>query len=400
MIGAGGQAGQNDAANLLKPALARGELRTIAATTWAEYKKYFEKDAALARRFQVVKVEEPTEAVGIIMMRGLAEPLEKHHKVRDPRRGRRGLRPALAPLHLGSPAPRQVRLRPRHGLRAGGDRPGGDAPRDRGRAAGDRPRHRRDRGPRARGGGRRRPQQRLGELAAKKAAEEEKLVGLKAQWDKERDLIGKIREVRSKLEELAAPKKKEADAKSAGPGAKPAAAAAAPPRPRRLLHRRRTPRRSGPSWTPSTGSSRQLQGETPLMQACVNSQTIAEVISGLDRHPGREDADGRDPHRPHAQGPARAARHRPVARPRGDRQPDPDRPREPHGSAPADRRLPARRAERRRQDRDRPDARRDALRRRAEPHHDQHVASTRRRTRSRRSRARRRATSATARGAS
>ena len=61
MIGAGGQAGQGDAANLLKPALARGELRTIAATTWAEYKKYFEKDAALARRFQVVKVEEPDE---------------------------------------------------------------------------------------------------------------------------------------------------------------------------------------------------------------------------------------------------------------------------------------------------------------------------------------------------
>ena len=59
MIGAGGQAGQNDAANLLKPALARGELRTIAATTWSEYKKYFEKDPALARRFQVVKVEEP-----------------------------------------------------------------------------------------------------------------------------------------------------------------------------------------------------------------------------------------------------------------------------------------------------------------------------------------------------
>ncbi|MFN3297591.1 Clp protease N-terminal domain-containing protein, partial [Caldimonas sp.] len=63
LIGAGGQAGQNDAANLLKPALARGELRTVAATTWSEYKKYFEKDAALARRFQVVKVEEPSEAV-------------------------------------------------------------------------------------------------------------------------------------------------------------------------------------------------------------------------------------------------------------------------------------------------------------------------------------------------
>ncbi|RUQ75865.1 type VI secretion system ATPase TssH [Azospirillum doebereinerae] len=82
LIGAGGQAGQNDAANLLKPALARGEMRTIAATTWAEYKKYFEKDPALTRRFQVVKVEEPTEPVAIDMMRGLTATLERHHKVR------------------------------------------------------------------------------------------------------------------------------------------------------------------------------------------------------------------------------------------------------------------------------------------------------------------------------
>ena len=82
LIGAGGQAGQNDAANLLKPALARGELRTIAATTWAEYKKYFERDAALTRRFQVVKVEEPAEAMAAAMIRGLVSTLEKHHKVR------------------------------------------------------------------------------------------------------------------------------------------------------------------------------------------------------------------------------------------------------------------------------------------------------------------------------
>ncbi|MDH3213245.1 MAG: AAA family ATPase, partial [Myxococcales bacterium] len=81
MIGAGGAAGQNDAANLLKPALARGELRTIAATTWAEYKKYFEKDPALSRRFQVVKVEEPDEAMAIRMMRGLSSKLEQHHHV-------------------------------------------------------------------------------------------------------------------------------------------------------------------------------------------------------------------------------------------------------------------------------------------------------------------------------
>ena len=82
LIGAGGSAGQGDAANLLKPALARGELRTIAATTWAEYKKYFEKDAALTRRFQVVKVEEPSEPIAIAMIRGLVATLEAHHKVR------------------------------------------------------------------------------------------------------------------------------------------------------------------------------------------------------------------------------------------------------------------------------------------------------------------------------
>ncbi len=82
MIGAGGQAGQNDAANLLKPALARGELRTIAATTWGEYKKYFEKDAALARRFQVIKVEEPSEELACAMLRGMAPLMEKHFGVR------------------------------------------------------------------------------------------------------------------------------------------------------------------------------------------------------------------------------------------------------------------------------------------------------------------------------
>jgi type VI secretion system protein VasG len=82
MIGAGGQAGQSDAANLLKPALARGELRTVAATTWSEYKKYFEKDAALARRFQVVKVEEPSEAIAAAMLRGMAPLMEKHFNVR------------------------------------------------------------------------------------------------------------------------------------------------------------------------------------------------------------------------------------------------------------------------------------------------------------------------------
>ncbi|EMF07036.1 type VI secretion system ATPase TssH [Serratia marcescens] len=81
LIGAGGQVGQNDAANLLKPSLARGELRVIAATTWVEYKKYFEKDAALTRRFQVVKVAEPTIENAIIMLRAITPAMSLHHDV-------------------------------------------------------------------------------------------------------------------------------------------------------------------------------------------------------------------------------------------------------------------------------------------------------------------------------
>ncbi|MCC6535887.1 MAG: type VI secretion system ATPase TssH [Burkholderiales bacterium] len=81
LVGAGGAAGTGDAANLLKPALARGTLRTVAATTWAEYKKHIEKDPALTRRFQVVQVHEPSEEKGILMMRGITSTMEKHHKV-------------------------------------------------------------------------------------------------------------------------------------------------------------------------------------------------------------------------------------------------------------------------------------------------------------------------------
>ncbi len=81
LVGAGGAAGTGDAANLLKPALARGKLRTIAATTWAEYKKHIEKDPALTRRFQVVQIPEPTEDKALLMMRGIASTLEKHHRV-------------------------------------------------------------------------------------------------------------------------------------------------------------------------------------------------------------------------------------------------------------------------------------------------------------------------------
>ena len=81
LVGAGGAAGTGDAANLLKPALARGTLRTIAATTWAEYKKHIEKDPALTRRFQVVQIDEPAEEKAVLMMRGVANSMEKHHRV-------------------------------------------------------------------------------------------------------------------------------------------------------------------------------------------------------------------------------------------------------------------------------------------------------------------------------
>ena len=81
LVGAGGAAGTGDAANLLKPALARGMLRTVAATTWAEYKKHIEKDPALTRRFQVVQVVEPDETKAILMMRGITSTMERHHKV-------------------------------------------------------------------------------------------------------------------------------------------------------------------------------------------------------------------------------------------------------------------------------------------------------------------------------
>ncbi|ENI5113215.1 AAA family ATPase, partial [Escherichia coli] len=81
LIGAGNQAGGADAANLLKPALARGELRTIAATTWSEYKQYFERDAALERRFQMVKVDEPDDETACLMLRSLKSRYAEHHNV-------------------------------------------------------------------------------------------------------------------------------------------------------------------------------------------------------------------------------------------------------------------------------------------------------------------------------
>ena len=204
MIGAGGQAGQGDAANLLKPALARGELRTIAATTWSEYKKYFEKDPALARRFQVVKVEEPVETQCMTMLRGIVPSLEKHHKVRIldegldaavhlshrylagrqlPDKAVSVLDTACARLALGQSATPpaiedcvrqlddfavQKRILEREAV-VGAD-------------------HR----------------ERLQEIATKSAEIESHLGGLRARFEKERDLVTTIRNLHSQLEEASA----------------------------------------------------------------------------------------------------------------------------------------------------------------------------------------------------
>jgi type VI secretion system protein VasG len=277
MIGAGGQAGQNDAANLLKPALARGELRTIAATTWSEYKKYFEKDAALARRFQVVKVEEPTEHQCMIMMRGLVASLEKHHNVRIldeavfasvrlshrflagrqlPDKAVSILDTACARLSLGQNATppaiedltRQIdalevqkRILDREEI-VGTDH-----------------------------------QEKLAEIATQRAAAEAALKTLTERWDKERELVAKIRELRNKLEANFG----KAAAKAAPPAGESAAAEAAAGA---------VPATEPASEAAATASSKAdmqaletelsaLQGETGLIRVCVDAQIVGEVLS-------------------------------------------------------------------------------------------------------------------------
>jgi len=254
MIGAGGQAGQNDAANLLKPALARGELRTIAATTWAEYKKYFEKDAALARRFQVVKIEEPTEEQAVVMMRGLTATLEDHHRVRIleeavedavklshryitgrqlPDKAVSVLDTSCARVAIGhSAVPAAVEDAQRRidqtvveiGALEREAATGAD--------------HRK----------------RLDELKALQESEQQRLAALQAQWDKEKELIGRIQDVRARLESAAA--HQSGDGANVDVQSLRADLAAL------------------------NDELAKAQGETPLMQACVTSQSIAEVISG------------------------------------------------------------------------------------------------------------------------
>ncbi|MDQ3688012.1 MAG: AAA family ATPase, partial [Acidobacteriota bacterium] len=298
MIGAGGQAGQNDAANLLKPALARGELRTIAATTWAEYKKYFEKDAALARRFQVVKVEEPTEDQAIVMMRGLTEALENHHKVRIleeavadavklshryisgrqlPDKSVSVLDTACAKVAMGQAAtPPAIE----------------DAQRridqmtveikalERESATGT------DHA------------ERIEELKAAKPIEEDRLATLQKQWDVERAMINSLRDIRTQLEDYAGGNGQAAAAAAGGNGHQSATAVEAVSAGQPAATGTPAPAMSAATVTTPTSSPSidvdslraqlaqlndelsNIQGETPLMQACVNSQTIAEVISG------------------------------------------------------------------------------------------------------------------------
>jgi type VI secretion system protein VasG len=289
MIGAGGQAGQGDAANLVKPALARGELRTIAATTWAEYKKYFEKDAALARRFQVVKVEEPDEAVGEIMMRGLVGTLEKHHQVRIldeavvdavrlskryisgrqlPDKAVSLLDTAAARVAIGitavPPSVEDCRRRiaqlevaigilEREGL-MGSDHA-----------------------------------HRLEELNAQKGAAVAELADLEARWKEEADLVREIRSLREQLLGAAAP--------AATPEGSPAPASGAASPPPATPAASATPAGAAPTIAPMPLSDEQrgelqaklaaqtaclarLQGERPLLRVCVDSAAVAEVVAG------------------------------------------------------------------------------------------------------------------------
>ena len=253
MIGAGGQEGQGDAANLLKPALARGELRTVAATTWSEYKKYFEKDPALARRFQLVKVEEPGEKQCELMLRGLIPVLEKHHNVRIldeglaaavrlsnrylpdrqlPDKAVSVLDTTCARLALGqntAPAPIEDAHRTLEDLAV--------QTRVLEREAALGADH----------------SERLQALGEQRTATEARLATLEARYEKELALVNQIREIRGKLEE----------AHAAGTANGSAEAAEL----RGQLAKQNSDLDA-------------MQGETPLIRVCVDQQIIGEVVSG------------------------------------------------------------------------------------------------------------------------
>ena len=262
MIGAGGSAGQGDAANLLKPALARGELRTIAATTWAEYKKYFEKDAALARRFQVVKVEEPSEEVAVRMMRGLTGILEKHHGVRILEEA---VNSAVKLSHRYIPArqlpDKSVSLIDTACARVAiGQNAIPPAVEDNRRSI-DHLKVEIEILERERATGARN-QERIDELNHELEQSQTRLADLETRWKDERKRVEEIRELARGIET----RYTEERGKHAGNGQpfQPSAELAA----------------SQAELATKVAELRKLQGESPLMQVSVDSQTIAEVVAG------------------------------------------------------------------------------------------------------------------------
>ena len=282
MIGAGGQAGQNDAANLLKPALARGELRTIAATTWAEYKKYFEKDAALARRFQVVKVEEPDEEKAIGMMRGLLEKMESHHNVRIldeaivecvklshryitgrqlPDKSVSVLDTACAKVAIGQGAtPASIEDANRRIQHLTSEINSLERETVTG-AEHD---------------------ERLTELKEKREQTEQKLATLNEQWTKEKELTEKIRNIRLKLEmsRLDTPKAQAATATATETAETPVEGAVDTVDVPQEAEQSVDTESLRSELKKLTAELKEVQGENPLMQPVVNGQTVAEVISG------------------------------------------------------------------------------------------------------------------------
>jgi type VI secretion system protein VasG len=265
MIGAGGPAGQGDAANLLKPALARGELRTIAATTWSEYKKFFEKDAALARRFQVVKVEEPSEEQCMVMLRGIVSSLEKHHNVRIldeavrsatkfshrylagrqlPDKAVSVMDTACARLSLGQNAtPPMIE----DAMRQVDDLDVQQRVLERETAVGvDH-------------------SERLTNIAKQKTEVAARLKTLEERRGKELSLVSRIRDIRTQLEAAVAPAAAPPASMSAagGTAAKPATDAAALRAELEKLN----------------AELDALQGDSPLMRVCVDTQIVGEVIS-------------------------------------------------------------------------------------------------------------------------
>ena len=300
MIGAGGQAGQGDAANLLKPALARGELRTIAATTWAEYKKYFEKDAALARRFQPVKVDEPTEPVAITMMRGLAGMFEKHHDVIILEEAVEASVSMSARYISGRQLPdKSVSLLDTASARVGISQtaipgPIEDARRDITMLEVE---QRFLKAEQAAGGDH---ADRLAELETELTSTQEKLTALEEQWEKEKELVANIRESRMKLKHYAGQGDKAAEQKgkeAADQAVKAAADGKSADEVKKAVAnieplsdaQAEEEREKLNKWSAELA---EIQGEDPLMAPCVDAQTVAAVISNWTGIPvGRMVAD-------------------------------------------------------------------------------------------------------------